>query len=115
MREFTCIICPNGCHVVVEDNGEIHGNQCPRGLAYVKQESTHPERTITSTVKVKNSKESRVVPVKTEKAIPKELMFLIMEKINQVEVEVPVKLHQIIIENVCDTGVNVISTKEINE
>ena len=113
MKEYTCIICPNGCKVIVEDNGNIHGYSCPRGLAYVKQESTHPERTITSTIKVVECDKCRVVPVKTEKAVPKEKIFDVMKSIDSISVKLPIKLHQILIENVCETGVNVIATKEI--
>lgn len=114
MKEFTCIICPNGCNITVDDNGNISGYTCPRGLAYVKQESTHPLRTVTSTVKVIDEKgEIRVVPCKTENAIPKELMFDVMKEINKVKVTLPVKMHQILIENVLNTGVNVVATKEI--
>jgi len=113
MKEFTCIICPNGCHVTIDDNGNITGNGCPRGLAYVKQESTHPLRTVTSTCKVVGSNKCRVVPCKTETAIPKERIFDCMKEIKKVEVKLPIKLHQILIEDVCETGVNVIATKGI--
>ena len=112
MKEFTCIICPNGCQVSVDDSGNITGNKCPRGVAYVKQESTNPIRTITSTVKVCGGSE-RVCSVKTEQAIPKGKMFDVMKEINKVNVKAPVKMHDIIIENVCGTGVNVIATKEV--
>jgi CxxC motif-containing protein len=113
MKEFTCIICPNGCHVTIDDAGNISGYSCPRGLAYVKQESTHPLRTVTSTVKVVGSDKCRVVPCKTETAIPKEKVFDCMKEINKVEVKLPVKLHQVLVKDVCGTGVNVIATKGI--
>ncbi len=113
MKEFTCIICPNGCKVTIADDGTISGNKCPRGLVYVKQESTNPIRTVTSTVKVIGCPSCRVVTVKTEQAIPKEKVFDVMKEINKASVSLPVKMHQIIISNVCGTGVNVIATKEI--
>lgn len=113
MKDFTCIICPNGCSVTVHDDGTITGYSCPRGLAYVKQESTHPLRTITSTVKVAGSDIYRVVTVKTEGPIPKEKMFDVMKEINKISVKIPVKMHQVIIEDVAGTGVNVIATKEL--
>ncbi|MFA6667353.1 MAG: DUF1667 domain-containing protein [Bacilli bacterium] len=113
MKEFTCIICPNGCHITIDDTGAISGYSCPRGLAYVKQESTHPLRTVTSTVRVIGSQEYRVVPVKTESAIPKEKINDIMAEINKAKVKFPVKMHEVVIKNVCGTGVNVIVTKEL--
>lgn len=46
VREFTCIICPNGCEITAElektEDGacrirSIEGAACPRGKAYVEQ------------------------------------------------------------------------------
>jgi len=111
MKELTCIICPKGCHITVHDDGTITGNTCNRGYEYAKQEASHPMRTVTSTIKV-NDDNVCVCPVKTETAIPKEKMFEVMEEINKVSVNLPIKMHQIIIKDVCGTGVNVIATKE---
>ena len=113
MKEYTCIVCPNGCRIKVDDDGKISGYGCPRGLAYVKQESTHPERTVTSTVKIIGSDLYRVLPVKTERAVAKELIFDVMKEINKVSVKLPVKMHQVIIKDVCHSGINVIATKEL--
>jgi Uncharacterized protein with conserved CXXC pairs len=114
MKEFTCIICPNGCHITIDDHGEIKGYSCPRGLAYVKQESTHPLRSVTSTCRVINSKEYRVVPCKTATAVPKELIFDVMKEINKVNVSLPVHIKDVLIKNVCNTGVDVIATKDLS-
>ena len=49
MREMTCIVCPNGCHLSVEGEGgmlRVSGNQCKRGEDFAKAELTHPMRTI---------------------------------------------------------------------
>ena len=42
-REFTCVVCPNGCTIVVNvDNDEnpvvtkVQGNICPRGEAWAR-------------------------------------------------------------------------------
>ena len=64
---------------------------------------------VTSTVKVNNG-EHPVVPCKTSKPVPKGLMFEIMEEINKVTVEAPVRMGEIIIENVCGTGADIIAT-----
>nr|MCR5492023.1 DUF1667 domain-containing protein [Bacilli bacterium] len=68
--ELTCIICPRGCHLKVDDEMNVTGNSCPRGAAYAKQELTNPTRTITSTVKC-DSKVLSVCPVKTKDAVSK--------------------------------------------
>lgn len=112
MKDFLCIICPNGCKITIDDNGNISGNKCPRGVAYVKQESTNPTRTVTTTMKVVNGK-ARIVPCKTSVAVPKAKIFDVMAEINNTEVVAPVKMHQVLIRNVADTGVDVIATKEV--
>ena len=51
----------------------------------------------------------------TENDVPKELMFDIVKELNNVRVEVPVKCRDVIIENVCGTGVNIIATRTLDE
>lgn len=114
-KQFTCINCPMGCQVVVTMEGEeitnIEGNNCKRGENYVRDEVKDPKRMVTSTVKVTDSK-AYSVPVKTETAIPKGLIFDCMKEINNTEIKAPVHIGDIVIENVLDTGVNVVATDE---
>ena len=42
MKELTCIVCPRGCRLKVDDNMEVSGNACPRGKIYAINELTHP-------------------------------------------------------------------------
>jgi CxxC motif-containing protein len=90
----------------------VTGNKCPRGVAYAKQEVTHPTRVVTSTVRI-NSKELRVCPVKTKDPIPKEKIFDIMAAIDQVHLKTPVHIGDVIIHDVCGTGIDVVATREI--
>ena len=64
MKEFICIVCPKGCHLKVDDEGNVTGHTCIRGEKYGKQEAVDPKRTLTSTVKI-NSKLVRRLPVIT--------------------------------------------------
>lgn len=112
-KELICICCPNGCHLKVDiDNNIVSGNKCKRGEEYGINEVTNPVRVITSTAKVLNGT-LPVVPVKTKEAIPKGLNFKCMEEINKVTVKAPVKVGDVVIENVLDTGVNVVATKNV--
>ena len=57
VKDIICVACPMGCQISVElsDSGEIlsvTGNTCKRGDAYARTECTHPERSLTTTVKV---------------------------------------------------------------
>lgn len=110
-KEYICIVCPKGCHIVV-DGENISGYTCLRGLNYVKQESIDPRRILTTTVKV-NDKNIRVCPVKSSDTLPKDKLFASMEEINKISVDLPIKLHQIVIKNILNTGVDIITTKEI--
>lgn len=112
-RELICIVCPKGCRlkVNVEEN-KVTGNTCKRGEVYGINEVTNPVRVITSTVKIKGA-QLRMVPVKTDGAIPKGLNFKCMEEIDKVVVEAPVKVGDVIIKNVLNTGINVIATRTL--
>ena len=114
-KNLTCIICPQGCNIKVEyDNGEvknISGNTCKRGYDYAISEVTNPVRTITSTVKTENGD---IIPVKTSKPIPKELIFKCMEEINKTVAKLPIKIGDIVIKNILDTGVDVIVTRNVD-
>ena len=111
-KQLTCIICPKGCSIKVEMNEgvitNIEGNTCKRGYDYAYSEVTNPVRTITSTIKLENGK---MLPVKTDKPIPKELIFRCMEEINKTTAKLPVKIGDILIENILETGSNVVATK----
>ena len=110
------IQCPMGCPLeVTMENGEVikvSGNTCKRGEIYAKKEVTSPTRTVTSTVKVENG-ELPLVAVKTKTDIPKSLIFECMAEINKATVKAPVKIGDVIIENVCGTGVPVVATSNV--
>ena len=112
MTELICIVCPQGCHLKVdEENGyEVKGNSCPRGAEYGKKELVNPTRVITTTVAIERGIYRRI-PVKTAGDIPKGMIFEIMDEINKVVVKAPIKVGDVIIENVLGTGVNVVSAK----
>ena len=85
----------------------VEGNFCKRGVTYAETECIAPMRTVTSTVRCLDGS---IVAVKTENTIPKEKMFEVMAEINGVHPEGKLKIGDVIIENVCGTGVNVVAT-----
>lgn len=111
-RELTCIVCPLGCSLEVElEDGKIsniRGNNCPRGKVYAETECINPKRTITTTVKCDTGE---IVPVKTEKPIPKEKIFEAMKIINNVKPHLPISLGDVIIEDVF--GSDIIAVKNV--
>lgn len=117
-RNMVCIVCPTGCNMEVgfEDNGQlsIKGNSCKRGAAYAQAEFTNPVRTLTTTVKVENGK-NPVVPVKSQKPLPKDLLFDCMECINKVRIKAPVAIGEIVVEDILGTGINIIAAANMPE
>lgn len=77
-RELTCIGCPIGCQLLVKINKdkvvEVTGNTCKNGKEYGEKECTNPTRIVTSSVYVEGG-EIDVLPVKTERDIPKDRVF----------------------------------------
>ena len=110
-RELTCIVCPRGCQLTVELDGDkvvgVSGNICVRGLKYAEAECTHPERTVTTTVRCTSGK---VVSVKTNAPVPKAKVFEVMAEINRTVAENGLRIGDVIIENVAGTGVSVVAT-----
>ena len=115
-KNLTCICCPMGCQITVTlDNGEVTdvtGNTCRRGDVYARKEVTNPTRVVTSSVRVSGGRIA-MVSCKTAGDIPKGKIFDCCKAIQSIEVQAPVKIGDIILKDVCGTGVDVIATKEV--
>ena len=114
MKEFICIECPKGWRLKVDDEMNVTGNTCIRGKTYAINELTCPKGVITSTVVIASKLVSRM-PVMTENEVPKEKMFEIVKALDEVRLVAPVKCRDVVIENVCGTGVNIIATRTIEK
>lgn len=114
MKELICITCPRGCRLSVDDNLNVTGNNCPRGVVYAKNELTHPVRMVTTTVKIISELEMRL-PVKTSVAIDKNLMFKVVEELDKIEVKAPIKIGDVVIKNIFGSGVDILATKNIGK
>lgn len=112
MKELICIICPRGCHLSVDDNLNVTGNSCPRGVVYAKNELTHPTRTLTSTVRIVSELEA-TLPVKSKEPLPKEKIFDAMKVINATCVKAPIKIGDIVVKNILNTGIDIVASKDI--
>lgn len=114
-----CIVCPIGCHleIIVDSKSEtrytVKGAKCDKGKVYGVKELSNPTRLITSTVKIKGGNLPRL-PVRTDKEVPKDKIFECISIINEVELETPIKMGEIIIENILGTESNIIASRSIN-
>ncbi len=115
-KKLTCIGCPMGCPLTVVMNGEevvsVTGNTCKRGDIYARKEVTNPTRIVTSTVRVSGGSID-MVSVKTKEDIPKGRIFDCVKALKEVEVSAPVHIGDVILENVADTGVDIVATKNV--
>ena len=115
-RSFTCIICPNGCEITAEYEGDtvyaVRGATCPKGDAYVRQELTDPQRNIATSVLVEGG-ELPLASVRLSHPIPKKDIFRVREVINPVRPQAPPAVGQVVLYNVCGLDADVIITKNV--
>lgn len=112
-KVITCIVCPRGCTMTADIQGEnitVTGNSCARGEKHAIGECTNPVRSLTSIIRVSN-REDTMVSVKSAAPIPKEKMFEIMDRIHETAVEAPVKIGDVLIHDLF--GADIVATKEI--
>ena len=113
MKEFTCIICPRGCRLKVDDEMNVTGNFCIRGKQYAISEVTNPVRTITTSIRV-NNREDTLVSVKTSGPVPKGKIFEVMKAIDQLSVAAPTKIGDVVAANILGLGADIVITKNID-
>ena len=114
-QTITCINCPMGCRMTVTvENGQVTavaGNACKRGERYAHQECVAPERMVTAVIPVPGR--TMPVSVKTRTPIPKKDIFACMHQLSQVHLTAPVHAGDVILPNVCGSGVDIIATKTV--
>ena len=114
-RTVTCIGCPMGCRLRVTLEGgqvsAVDGAACGRGAAYARQECVCPTRQVTTLARVRGRREP--LSVKTAQPIPKSLILSCVEEIHRVCVAPPVRIGDVVVQNVCGTGVDVVATMEV--
>lgn len=104
-KEMTCIVCPNGCLMRVEQNGdkiEVFDAACKRGIEFAKNELTNPTRSITTTVATK-FEDFPLLSVKTDGELPKGKIFEAMKKINAITVNKRLKKGDVVIADLFGT------------
>lgn len=115
-KEIICTVCPRGCHIQVTGEGEkilsVEGYSCKRGHEYASTEFAHPVRILTTTVKMEGV-QSDLLPVRSNKPVPKEKLFDCMQVIRNTQVQLPVKRYDVIVSDICGTGVDIVATKTV--
>lgn len=121
--KFNCTICPSECLLTVEverdANGSVvkvrsvTGNNCPRGDKFAHQELTCPMRVLTTTVAVSGDDEA-LLPVRTAEAIPLALHAQTMTLIRDLVVNAPIRMGDVVLEDLLDTGIDLIASMDID-
>ncbi len=114
-KDIRCIVCPTGCLVHVEKiSGEfvIEGHSCKRGEVYAREEFIAPKRILTTTLRVENGF-LPLVPVRSDKPIPKDKLRDVLKEVAQTVAMTPIKMGDILIENVLGLEINIIASRDI--
>ena len=116
ISEVTCIRCPLGCAITVDvapDGAAVYreGASCARGREYAVAEVTAPVRSVATTINVPGCGEP--LSVKTADPIPKPLIADAVRAMKAAHVELPVRMGDMVLPDVCGTGVPVVVTKSL--
>lgn len=116
-QSVICIGCPAGCEtrLSLDEKGEVvgmSGNKCKEGEKYVLDEFKNPCRVLTATMLTKESVRN-LLPVRTNKPIPKDKLKEAMYVLASIKVSPPLKKGQIVVSNILNTGVNLITADEL--
>ena len=116
-RHLICIGCPMGCHLtVVVEQGQIitvRGFTCAHGERYARDEVMQPRRMVTSLIVIPGSRTP--LSVKTQTAIPKDLIAACLEQIRRLHPKLPVRIGDVVLTDVLNTGVDIIATRNLPE
>ena len=85
---------------------------CKRGLDYAKQEFFAPKRVLTTTIRVKNGF-LPLLPVRVDQAILKSKLNDALDTIAKTEVEAPIKMGDVLIENIAGEDSNIIASRDM--
>ena len=115
VKVIRCIVCPTGCQIQAISKGSdivFEGYTCERGLEYAKQEYFEPKRILTTTIRVENGF-LPLIPVRTDKPILKEKLKEALDEIAKTQVNAPIEMGEILIENILGLDSNVIASRNL--
>ncbi|MEG0379037.1 MAG: DUF1667 domain-containing protein [Eubacterium sp.] len=116
-KEYTCIVCPNSCSLEVTDNHgtmTVKGAGCKLGIIHGEKEYSNPERMLTTTVVIVGGTHKRL-PVISADELPKDKIEACLSALYGCSVKAPVKSGQVIVENICGTGINIVASRSMKE
>jgi CxxC motif-containing protein len=114
-KNIICIECPKSCNLSIDWEGcravVVRGAKCPKGTLYGITEIESPVRVLTSSV-LAEGLNIKMIPVRTNKPIPKIDIPRAMEEIKRLRVTKPVRVGEPIVMDFLGMGVKIIVTRE---
>lgn len=107
--DIICYLCEKGCRIRAVDKNHLVGAECKKGEEFAVSELTAPKRVLATTMRT-SLPEYPVVPVKTDGVIDKALLFDVVKALNEITVNEYKNLGEVVVKNVLNTGVNVVTT-----
>jgi CxxC motif-containing protein len=118
-ENIVCIGCPLGCRTTlrIDHHGDvvkITGYKCKAGRQYVLEEYRNPVRIFTTTVLTEKSLRP-LLPVRTNRPILKSKLKEATLTLVRVKAKPPVKVGQVVLPNLLNSGVDVVATDDLFE
>jgi CxxC motif-containing protein len=114
-ESLICITCPKGCSLSVLREGdtvlEAKGG-CARGLDYARREIADPRRMVASTVRIQGALHP-LLPVYTSAPIPKAKIRLLLDELRKLELQAPVSMGEVVLQNALGTGIDVLASRDM--
>ncbi len=115
IKKMQCKICSVQCDLNIEIDSQkasITGNKCGRGIDYAKSQFSDDSVIVTARCILLNGSMGRL-PVTSTAPIPIYMVDEVIEIIKNTQVIAPVSKDQIIIENVLNSGVDIVSQRRV--
>jgi CxxC motif-containing protein len=91
---------------------DVQGHRCKKGVKHAEKEVFFPGRILTTTIGT-HIQGVPLLPVRSNKEIPKERLMEVVRTISNHSVSEPVEMGQTVIENILDLGVDIIACRTI--
>jgi CxxC motif-containing protein/thioredoxin reductase len=111
-----CVVCPKGCEISYAHNEtrepEVWGYGCDRGREFALKEIVEPSRMVFSTV-ITSFAYMPLLPVKTDRSVPLDKVFDVMNVIKSLKVSRPVKRGEVLVGKIAGTSANLVATSDM--
>ncbi len=112
-NHLTCIVCPIGCQLTIDETGAVSGNHCRRGAEFAKTEMTNPTRMVTTTVAIEGAIHRRL-PVVSSCPVPKSRVMDFVKEVQKIKVSAPVYCGDILLSDVLGLGIELIASRSLD-